>query len=113
MSEGQTGHRKLPFSDMHLTVRLVTALAILLERCPDRKRPWHRARAAPGRAADEGNVRWAGMTSDLILATGLLLLTQLPDSIPIPGPDVSRCPWTLAWRSLLPSVNCILLLHAA
>ena len=27
--------------------------------------------------------------------------------------DVSRCPWTLAWRSLLPSVNCILLLHAA
>ena len=27
--------------------------------------------------------------------------------------DVSRCPWTLVWRSLLPNVNCILLFHAA
>ena len=27
--------------------------------------------------------------------------------------DASRCPWTLVWRSLLPSMNCILLFHAA
>jgi serine/threonine protein kinase len=51
------------------------------------------------------------ITADMTRA-GVVLGTAAYMS-PEQARDVSRCPWTLVWRSLLPSVNCILLVHAA